>query len=173
MSPSARHLAPWAARCPGKDASAGKRRSGETRKGSKRLRAALCEAAHAAAANRGSYLQAHCHRIRVRLGPARAVAAVGQSILVACWHMLTPGELYQDSGADYYLRRDLEGLTRRLVAQVERLGHQVTLHEAPQPAGTGTSLQPRPSPQWRPNSGHRLTTFQPAAACSTLRAMTV
>jgi transposase len=33
--PTARHLASWAGRCPGNDQSAGKRRSGRTRKGSK------------------------------------------------------------------------------------------------------------------------------------------
>jgi transposase len=42
------HLASWAGMCPGNEESAGKRRSGKTRKGSKWLRGALTEAAHAA-----------------------------------------------------------------------------------------------------------------------------
>jgi transposase len=39
--PTAGHLASWAGQCPGNDQSAGKRRSGRTRKGSKWLNAAL------------------------------------------------------------------------------------------------------------------------------------
>jgi transposase len=126
-----RHLASWAAMCPGNDESAGKRRSGKTRKGSKWLRAALCEAAHAAARTKGSYLQAHYHRLRVRRGPTRAVVAVGHSILTAAWHMLNTGETYRDLGGDYFQRRDPERTTRRLVTQLERLGHIVTLEPAP------------------------------------------
>ena len=43
---TARHLASWAGRCPGNDKSAGKRRSGKTRDGSKWLNFALEEAAN-------------------------------------------------------------------------------------------------------------------------------
>jgi len=39
--PSAGHLASWAGQCPGNHESAGKRRSGRTRKGSKWLNVAL------------------------------------------------------------------------------------------------------------------------------------
>jgi transposase len=38
--PTHKHLASWAGMCPGNDESAGKRRSGKTRKGSKWLRSA-------------------------------------------------------------------------------------------------------------------------------------
>ena len=43
--PSAHHLASWAGLCPGNDESAGKRRSGKTRKGGPWLRTVLCQAA--------------------------------------------------------------------------------------------------------------------------------
>jgi transposase len=43
--------------------------------------------------------------------------------------MLTTGETYTDPGADYYTRRDPARTTRRLIAQLERLGHTVTLQE--------------------------------------------
>jgi hypothetical protein len=52
------------------------------------------------------------------------------SIIVACWHMLTTGEIYRDVGGDYYTRLDPDKQARRLVAQLERLGHTVTLQEA-------------------------------------------
>jgi len=129
--PSDRHLASWAGQCPGNDQSAGKRRSGRTRKGSKWLNDALKDAAMAAIRTNDSYLQAQYQRLRPRVGHGRALGAVKHTIICACWHMLTTGELYRDLGGDYFRRRDPERQTRRLVAQLEALGHTVTLQEAP------------------------------------------
>jgi transposase len=56
--PTPEHLASWAGVCPGNDQSAGKRRSGKTRKGSKWLRSTLTESANAAARTKSSYLAA-------------------------------------------------------------------------------------------------------------------
>ena len=125
--PSAKHLASWAGVCPGNDESAGKRRSGRTRKGSKWLRANLIEAATAASRTKNTYLQAQYQRLRARRGHARAVTAVAHSMLVAVWHILSTGEIYHDLGGDYFSQRDPERTTRRLVAQLEKLGHVVTL----------------------------------------------
>jgi transposase len=128
--PTAEHLASWAGQCPGNDQSAGKRRSGRTRKGSKWLDAALKDAATSTIRAEGTYLQALYRRKRSQIGHGRALGAVKHSILCACWHMLTNGELYADMGGDYFARRDPERATRRLVSQLERLGHTVTLKEA-------------------------------------------
>jgi transposase len=127
---SAERLASWAGLSPGNDQSAGKRRSGRTRKGSKWLDQALKEAATAAIRSRASYLPAQYQRLRPRIGHGRALGAVKHTILCACWHMLTTGELYRDLGGDYFRRRDPERQTRRLVAQLEALGHTVSLQEA-------------------------------------------
>ncbi|MDP9273223.1 MAG: IS110 family transposase [Chloroflexota bacterium] len=128
--PSARHLASWAGQCPGNDRSAGKRRSGKTRHGSKWLDTALTEAAMAATRTKDVYLAAQYQRLRPRRGHGRALGAVKHSIITGCWHMLTTGELYREAGGDYFSRRDPERATRRLVAQLERLGHHVTLETA-------------------------------------------
>ena len=128
--PSERHLASWAGQCPGNDRSAGKRRSGTSRHGSKWLDAALTEAALAASRSKDIYLAAQYQRLRPRCGHGRALGALKHSIITASWHMLTTGELYRDPGGDYYSRRDPERTTRRLVAQLERLGHHVTLEAA-------------------------------------------
>jgi len=102
--PTHRHLASWAGMCPGNDKSAGnKRRSGKTRKGSKWLRSALTEAAHAAARSRGTYLSAHYARLKGRRGPKKAAVAVGHSILVICYYILQRGEPYQEFGEDYFI----------------------------------------------------------------------
>jgi transposase len=132
--PSADQLASWAGQCPGNDQSAGKRRSGRTRKGSKWLNDALKDAAMAAIRTNDSYLQAQYQRLRPRIGHGRALGAVKHSIICACWHMLTTDELYRDLGGDYFRTRDPERQTRRLIAQLERLGHKVTLEALPQAA---------------------------------------
>ncbi len=132
--PTAGHCASWAGQCSGNDQSAGKRRSGKTRKGSKWLNDALKNAAMSTIRTNDSYLQAQYQRLRPRIGHGRALGAVKHSIICAIWHMLTNGELYNDLGGDYFRRRDPERQTRRLVAQLERLGHKVTLEELPQAA---------------------------------------
>lgn len=128
--PSAGHLASWAGQCPGNHQSAGKRRSGKSRKGSKWLAITLEEVALAATRTNGSYLQALYRKLRSRLGHGRALGAVKHSILVAYWHMFTTGEVYCELGGDYYQRRDPERHIRRLVTQLERLGQHVTLAPA-------------------------------------------
>lgn len=126
--PTPKHLASWAKMCPGNDESAGKRRSGNTGKGNKWLRATLTEAANAATRTKNSYLAAQYQRLRGRRGHSKAVTAVGHSILTAAWHVLQSGELYNDlGGGDYFARQNPDRITKRLVRQLEALGHSVRL----------------------------------------------
>ena len=81
-----------------------------------------------------SYLAAQYARLRPRRGHKKALGAVKHSILCICWHMLSTGELYTDLGGDYFRKRDPERITKRLIAQLESLGHKVTLEELPQAA---------------------------------------
>jgi len=129
--PTAKHLASWGGQCPGNDLSAGKRRSGRTGNGSRWLGIALTEAALAATRTKDTYLGEQYRRLRGRRGHKKAVGAVRHSILVAIWHMLTTGELYVDPGADYFDRRiDPQRKIKRLIAQLEALGQNVTVQEA-------------------------------------------
>ncbi len=82
--PTDRHLASWAGQCPGNDRSAGKRRSGKTRHGSKWLDSALTEAAMAATRTNDVYLAAQYQRLRPRRGHGRALGAVKHSIITGC-----------------------------------------------------------------------------------------
>ncbi len=135
--PDAAHLASWAGMCPGNNESAGKHKSGKTRKGSKWLRKGLVEAAHAAAHSKDTYLAAQYARIRGRRGPKKAAVAVGHSILVIAWHLLHRNVAYQDLGADFYIElhtRHRQAYTNRLVRQLERLGYSVDLTESPKTA---------------------------------------
>jgi transposase len=129
--PSAGHLASWAGICPGNNESAGKHRAGTTRKGSRWLRVALIEAANAAARGKGTYLASQYARLKGRRGHKKAIVAVAHSILVIAWHLLSTGQPYSDLGADWFLQRhSSQAYRNRLVRQLERMGHKVTLEPA-------------------------------------------
>jgi transposase len=125
--PSAKHLSCWAGMCPGNNESAGKRKTGKTRKGIKWLRQVLTEAAHGAAATKNTYLGALYRRLAPRRGTRKALVAVGHAILVIVYHVLKRGEPYQDFGANYFDQRDQQNVRRRLVRRLEQLGYQVNL----------------------------------------------
>jgi transposase len=125
--PSAGHLASWAGRCPGNNVTGGKRRSGKTTKGNRWLGEVLTECAWAAARSRDSYLAAQFWRLARRIGKKKAAMAVGHSILVIAWHLLTDDCDYADLGGDYFIRRDADRARQRAVAQLQALGYQVTL----------------------------------------------
>jgi transposase len=132
--PSHRHLASWAGLCPGNNESGGKQRSGRTRKGSKWLHAALTQSAKAAARSKGTYLCAHYARLKGRRGHAKATVATAHSILVSAYYILQRGVPYHELSDLYFQQRDQEHrerYQRRLVRQLERLGHKVTLEPLP------------------------------------------
>ena len=121
---SSARLASWAGMCPGNNESAGKHRSGKTRKGSKWVRTALIESARAASRSKGTYLSAQYHQLRGRRGSSRATVAVGHSILVAAFHILDRVQPYSDLGADYFVHRhDPQRHANKLVRQLRALGY--------------------------------------------------
>jgi transposase len=128
---TAAHIASWAGMCPGNNESAGKRKSGKTRKGSRWLRRTLTQAAWAASHSKGTYLQAQFRRLVGKRGKKRALIAVGHSILVIIYTMLKKQTDFQDLGADYFDRQNPVRLTKYLVRRLEKLGHEVTLTPAP------------------------------------------
>src|SRR5260370_27171407 len=99
--------------CPGHNESAGKRRSGKTRKGSPWLRAALVQAAHAVARSKQSYLGAQYRRLTARRGAKKAAVAVRHSILVTVYHLLTHADFpFLDLGPTYFVHRDPRAVQR-------------------------------------------------------------
>jgi transposase len=128
---SAERLASWAGRCPGQHESAGKSKSGKTRKGNKWLRTHLHDAAMSAVRARNTYPATQYARIKGRRGHATALGAVQHSLLVACYHILDRDQPYQDLGADYFTRRhNPERRARRLLKELQTLGYTVTATSA-------------------------------------------
>jgi len=126
--PDEGHLASWAGMCPGHDESAGKRRSGKTRKGNPWLRVTLTEAAYAAGRGKDPYLSGRYGRLIGRKGRKKTAIAVGRTILELCHTQLSSGQLYDPQQA----RPAPVALTEeeRLVRRLQKLGHHVTLEPA-------------------------------------------
>jgi transposase len=130
--PTAGHLVSWAKFAPGVKESAGKRKgSGSTGHGNPYLARVLGEAA-VAASKTDTFLGERYRRIARRRGAKRAIVAVGRSILVIVWHLLSdPTARFQDLGAGFYDSRiNAERAKRNHVCQLEALGYKVTLEPA-------------------------------------------
>ena len=127
---TAEQAASWSCVCPGNNESAGKQRSGRTRKGNPWLRSAICEAAWGASRTKKSYFHAHYARICARRGPNRALMAVAHSMIVVGFCLIKYGLQFKDLGADFFDRRNREHATRRAVKRLNSLGYEVHLERA-------------------------------------------
>jgi transposase len=127
--PTAGQFASWAGLCPGNNESAGKRRTGRTRRANRWLRQAVVQAGWAASHSKKTYLGARYRRVARRRGAKRALMAVGHTLLVIVYQVLRRREAYREIGADYYDRLQPERLTRHLIHRLEQLGHKVTLED--------------------------------------------
>lgn len=116
--PTDAHMASWAGLCPGDNESAGKRKSGKTRKGNALLRSTLVTCAHSAVRNKSSYFYAQFMRISAHRGKKRAYVAVAHSMIVAIYHILKDGVVFKDLGADYYNQFNKE---RKISAYLKKL----------------------------------------------------
>jgi transposase len=126
--PTAAHLASWAGLSPAMHESAGRRTPAGRRRGNKWLTAMLVEAAGSVGRMHGkNYLATQHALLTRRRGMSRAQIAVAHSILVAAYYMLERDEPYRDLGPEWLAQRNDEAHTRRLVAQLEKLGHTVQL----------------------------------------------
>jgi transposase len=124
---TAGHLVAWAGLCPGQNESAGKRKSSRLRKGAPWLKTLLVQCAWAASRKKDSYYKAQFNRLKSQRGPKKAICAVAASILTAIYHMLKDGVAHKDLGAGHFDRRSVEQKTKRLVAQLARLGFHAEL----------------------------------------------
>jgi len=97
---SADRLASWAGICPGNNESAGKRKSGRTRKGNAHVRRQLCESAHAASRTKCAF-QSKYKALLVRRGHKRAIIAIAHKMLRTAYFMISRDECYRDSTVNY------------------------------------------------------------------------
>jgi len=130
--PTAGHLCSWAKFAPGVKTSAGKNKgNGSTGHGNRYLARILGEAV-VGAARTDTFLGDRYRRITRRRGKKKAVVAVGRSLLVIVWHLLSdPDAHFHDLGPDYFDRHlNTNHKKRSHIRQLEALGYRVTLEPA-------------------------------------------
>jgi transposase len=130
--PTAGHLCSWAKFAPGVAESAGKRKGkGATGHGNPYLARILGEAA-VSASKTNTFLGDRYRRIARRGGAKKAIVAVGRSILVIMWHLLSdPDARFRDLGADYFAQHtNTQRKIRNHISQLNALGYRVTLEPA-------------------------------------------
>ncbi len=93
-------LASSAGVCPGNYESAGKKKTGKTRKGNPYVRRILCEAANAASRTQ-CRLQEMFKGLLIRRGRKRAIFALAHKILKIVFLLIERGDYYRDSTVDY------------------------------------------------------------------------
>jgi len=125
--PTSAQAAAWAGLSPGNNESAGKHRSGRTRKGNPNLRSGLVQAAWSASKTKNTYLSAQYSRLASRRGKKRALVAVAHSILVIAYHILKGKQPYRELGAGYFDELKKESIVHGLTGRLEKLGYNVSL----------------------------------------------
>jgi transposase len=130
--PTAGHLSSWAKFAPGIKESAGKKKGkGATGHGNRYLAKVLGEAA-VTAGRTDTFLGERYRRIARRRGKKTAIVALGRSMLVIIWQLLSDPEAhFIDLGSDYYTKHiDTERKKRAHIRHLEALGYRVTLDPA-------------------------------------------
>jgi transposase len=125
--PTAAHLASWAGLCPGNNESAGKRKSGRTRKGNDMLKTTLIECSKSASHQKNTYFYAQYHRIASKRGKNRATIAVAHTMLTIIYQILKNNVPYYELGADFFEQQRKKEIVQKSVKRLESLGYSVTV----------------------------------------------
>jgi len=123
--PTAGHLASWAGVCPGNNESAGKRRSGKTRKGNQVLKSTLVQCANSSKRHKDSFYYAQYQRIMIHRGKKRATVAVAHSMLISIYYMLKYDKEYNELGAQFYNQFNTEKKIKSYIKKLHELGVDV------------------------------------------------
>lgn len=129
--PTDADLTSWAGLCPGRNESAGKKRSSKTTNGNKWVRRVLVEAAWGAVISKDTYMSALYKRLAPRRGKKRAIVAVARTILQSAWHILSKNVEYKELGANHFDTLNRDKTKRYHVKRLERLGYLVYLRAIP------------------------------------------
>ena len=97
---SAERLASWVGICPGNNESAGKRKSGKTRKGNAWVRRLLCEFAQAASRSRCA-LKDKLAALSIRKGHKKSIVALAHKMLRIVFAVLKNKTPYLDKAVAY------------------------------------------------------------------------
>jgi transposase len=165
--PTPGHLCSWARFAPGVAESAGKKTGTSGTGHCNTYLARVLDEAAVTASHTNTFLGERYRRIAGRSGANKAIVAVGRSILVVIWHLLSePDTTFHDLGADFYTSHtNTQRKVRNHLSQLTALGNRVTLETGQlgchrtrgrsgnpgvgAPPGWRQRLRPRPPPRRR------------------------
>ena len=98
------------------------------------LRSTLVVCAHSAVKKKNSFFYAQLQRISARRGSKRAYVAVAHSMLVAIYHVLKDGVVFEDLGAGYYNQFNKERKINSYLKKLKALGWEEPVAMEEQPA---------------------------------------
>jgi transposase len=128
--PTAAHLASWAKFSPIISESAGRKKGKNATGHGNRYLARTPGEAVAGAARTDTFLGERYRRLARRRGKQKAIVAVGRSILIIIWHLLSdPDAAFVDLGPDHYdTRAGTQRAIRNHVRHLQALGYTITLN---------------------------------------------
>lgn len=95
-----KEIASWAGLCPGNNESAGKRKSGKTRKGNKMVKTLLCEVANAAIKTESQF-KGKYQGLVIRRGHKRSLIAIAHKLIRVIYCLLNRRQPYIDPAINY------------------------------------------------------------------------
>lgn len=126
--PTVKHFCSWAGVCPGNNESAGKRKSGRTRKANKYVRSTICECAHAASRTKSQF-KGYYQSVSCRRGNKKAIFAVAHKLLRIIYKVLQSRQPYYDPVVDYE-KAMVERNASRWITALKKFGYAVDKRES-------------------------------------------
>ena len=128
--PNEYHLSSWAAMCPGNNESAGKKKSGKTKKGNNFLKGILTECAWAASRTKDTELSAFYHRLVRKKGKKRALVALGHKMLIEIFRVLKSGNSYEEKGPEVIAQDEIKR-EQYFIRTLQKMGYSIQKLEMP------------------------------------------
>lgn len=128
--PDEQHLSSWAAICPGNHESAGKKKSGKTRRGNNYLKGILTECAWAASRTKDTEFSAFYHRLVRKKGKKRALVALAHKMLIEIYRVLKSGKGYVEKGPEIIALNE-KRKEEYLIKKLEKMGYAIQKVEFP------------------------------------------
>ena len=125
MFPTAGHLCKWAGLCPGDNESAKKKKTMRITKGNPRIKSVMVQCAWAATRCKNFFLRDWFYRLRARRGTKKALIAVARKLLAMVWHILTTGEIYEETRYEKTKKNQEDRRKQRLKTEAAKLGFKL------------------------------------------------
>ena len=123
--PTVKNLTSWAGMSPGNNESAGVKKNGKSTKGNRTLRATLNECAWSCIRSKKNRMSATYWRFVKRMGPQKAIHAIGNLILRLCYHILISGIEYEEREKEDYEKIVQRKKEERMIKELEEIGYKI------------------------------------------------